>query len=342
MTKMESSANLINNLLLNLDNLKIQAESNANVKENLISSSLQDQLNLLKYETEKLTKQYTQSSSPKNKSKKIPPPIITGVYNKRTKFQTIDDILCELNNVSYQTYGGKTPSIKSGKGRKIQNSFVDPRRFSDPYKYTILSTLDETEDGEEEEEVETMRNTPKTPKTALPYYSRKKDYNKNLSCNTNLKVSLNNYITPKSAGYIRNRSYSQPERYTALGKTNIRSNLHESATLNYNQSKINHASNEYFKKLLNIENKNKITPSSKSQSNFIKPPRSSSINKHGYSYKDDSNSETSDSEPITEPNNEPVYIQYHMDEVTMLKKKGFSGLENKSSFQSDITLINEE
>jgi len=327
MTKTENSANLINNLLLNLDNLQIITENKSgNIKE--ISNSIQDQLESLKYETQKITSQYTQEKNTKAKTKKIPPPIITGKYHKRSQFQTIDDMLFELNSVSLQAFGGnKTPVLKSGKGRKIPGSFIDPRRYSDPYKYTILSTLDETEDGEEEDD---FPNTPQTPKTALPFYSRKKEY-KNISCNGSLMV-------PKSAGCLRNRSYSQPERYNPK----ISSSLHESSSINYNiKTHVRKTSLDYLNKIKDSVESEKMNQQPQPKRELVKPPRTSSISKHGnYSIKteDYSSSETSDSDP----NTEPIYYQYHTGEMQISKKKGFLGLENKSSFQSDRTLVNEE
>ncbi|OUM70692.1 hypothetical protein PIROE2DRAFT_66696 [Piromyces sp. E2] len=329
MTKTENSADLINNLLLNLDNLKIMAENKkAEIEE--VSESIKDQLESLKNETEKITSQYTQKNNTKTKTRKIPPPIITGKYHMRSQFQTIDDMLFELNNVSIQAFGGnKTPAPKSGKGRMIPGSFIDPRRYSDPYKYTILSTLDETEDGEEEEE--DIPNTPQTPKTALPFYSRKKDY-KNISCNVSL--------TPKSAGCLRNRSYSQPERYSSK-KGMISSSLHESSSLNYMKSRTGRTSTEYLNRIKNIVDTEQQKSNSKPKRELVKPPRSSSISKHSIreinKIDEYSSSETSDSDP----NTEPVYYQYHAGEMHISKKKGFLGLENKSSFQSDITLVNE-
>jgi hypothetical protein len=322
MTKveMQSSANLINNLLLNLDNLKIQNDSN-NIQENL-NSNLQDQLEMLKFETQKLTNQYTQNSNKNNKnnkSKKIPPPIITGSYRKKTQFQTIDDLLFELNNVSIKTYGGnQTPVSKSSKGRKNSGSFVDPRRYSDPYKYTILSTLDETEDDEEEESI----YTPKTPMTALPFYSRKK----NLACNTNLKVPVSHYMSPKSAG-LRARSYSQPERcnYKSTMNTHCEENV---PSLKCHMEQNDRASTKYLMKLHNsISNEKK-----NNSPGFVKPPRSSSISKHTYKYSEDYSSSESNSDNEKSNTNGKLGV----------KRRGTMGLENKSSFQSDITLVNEE
>jgi len=60
---MESSQNLINNLLLNLDNLQIQTENNENNQN--VNDNLQEQLELLKSETEKLTNQYTRNTNKK-------------------------------------------------------------------------------------------------------------------------------------------------------------------------------------------------------------------------------------------------------------------------------------
>ncbi|ORX85243.1 hypothetical protein BCR32DRAFT_325519, partial [Anaeromyces robustus] len=338
MTKMESSSNLINNLLLNLDNLKLQAENKTNIQNN-DNFNIQEQLELLKSETQRLTQQYqyTQTSNKNNKTKKIPPPIITGQYKKKSssQSQTIDDLLLELNNASFQAFG-RTPAPKSGKSRKNQGSFIDPRRYSDPYKYTILSTLDETEDDEEEEEENNISNTPRTPKTALPYYGRKNNKNNSsLSCNTNLKLPLNHYISPKSAG-ARLRSYSQPEHYSSskYSINGIKSSLHETSTLNNDKP-----STKYF---LNIKNMNEKQTS---EDTFVKPPRSSSINKHGNSYikvpknYDDysSSSEVSDD---SEPSTEQVYKQNQYNKTSYLKCN--FGLENKSSFQSDVTLVNED
>jgi len=286
MTKVEtqSSADLINNLLLNLDNLKIQTET-SNIKIN-VDFSLQDQLDMLQKEAQKLTNQYTQKNTTKSKKgKKIPPPIITGSYQKKnTKFQTIDDLLFELNNASVKVFGeSQTPSTRSSKSRK--GSFVDPRRFSDPYKYTILSTLDETIDGEEEDSI----YTPKTPMTALPYYGRKNNFN--------MKVPTNTYMSPKSAGALRNRSYSQPERYT------YSKSLNESTSLKCNMEQSERTSTKYLMKL-----HNSISNEKSNIQGYVKPPRSASIGK---------SHEAS-------------------------KRKGNMGLENKPSFQSDITLVNEE
>ncbi|KAG4088414.1 hypothetical protein H8356DRAFT_1724771 [Neocallimastix lanati (nom. inval.)] len=286
----QSSADLINNLLLNLDNLKIQNETN-NVKIS-VDFSLQEQLDMLQKETQKLTNQYTQKNTTKSKKgKKIPPPIITGSYQKRnTKFQTIDDLLFELNNASMKVFGeSQTPSTRSSKSRK--GSFVDPRRFSDPYKYTILSTLDETVDGEEEED---SIYTLKTPMTALPYYGRKNNFN-------NMKVPVNTYISPKSAGTLRNRSYSQPERYTCSKTT-----LSESTSLKCNIEQSDRTSTKYIMKL-----HNSISNEKSNNQSFVKPPRSTSIGKS------------------------------HAANLNT-KRKGNMGLENKPSFQSDITLVNEE
>jgi len=294
MTKKENSANLINNLLLNLDNLKTISENKEanNIKE--INSSIQDQLESLKYETQKITSQYTQNINTKTKTKKIPPPIITGKYHARSQFQTIDDMLFELNSVSKQAFGGnKTPVSKSSKGRKIPGSFIDPRRYSDPYKYTILSTLDETEDGEEEDE---FPNTPHTPKTALPYYSRKKDY-KEYNFSNNLMVPT---IGPKSAGCLRNRSYSQPERYSSK-KGMISSSLHESSCINYNiKTHIRKTSLDYLNKIKDSVENEKMNQQPQPKRELVKPPRTSSISKHGnHSIKkieEYSSSETSDSD----------------------------------------------
>jgi len=305
MTKVEieSSVDLINNLLLNLDNLKIQNETNK-YQEN-VSLSLQDQLDILKYETQRLTNQYTQSDIKNNKSKKIPPPIITG---KQANYQTIDDLLFELNNASVKAYGNnQTPSSKSSKGKKNQGSFVDPRRYSDPYKYTILSTLDESEDGEEES-VYTL----KTPTTALPYYSRKK--------NNNLKVPGGVCLTPKSAGVVlRNRSYSQPESCTYK-----RSPLSDNVPLNLNLEQNDRTSTIYLMKIYqSINNEKKTSPG------FYKPPRSSSISKHTFIPEGYNNSDLFDSE-------------YKMNENIYVKRRGNMGLISKPSFQSDKTLVNEE
>jgi len=343
MTKMESSSNLINNLLLNLDNLKLQAENKTDFQDN-VSFNIQEQLEMLKSETQKLTKQYqyTQPSTNKNnKSKKIPPPIITGQYKKKSnsQYQTIDDLLLELNNASFQAFG-RTPAPRSGKSRKNQGSFIDPRRYSDPYKYTILSTLDETEDDEEEEE-NNISNTPRTPKTALPYYGRKNNKNNlSLTCNTNLKLA-SHLISPKSAG-ARLRSLSQPERYSSNKYLNTaKSSLHESSTLDTEKTSTKYLLN--IKNSIMNEKKNVNIKQRKSGDNFIKPPRSSSINKHGNSigkkeilknYDDySSGSEISDSEPNTEQ-------ICHYSESSYNKNN--LGLENKSSFQSDVTLVNEE
>jgi hypothetical protein len=313
MTKveMESSANLINNLLLNLDSLKLQNETNS-MQENA-SLDLQDQLEMLKFEAQKLTNQYTQNTNKNAKSKKIPPPIFTGTYNKKkTQFQTIDELLFELNNVTVKVYGSnQTPISKSSKSKKNSGSFVDPRRYSDPYKYTILSTLDETEDDEEE----SIYN-PKTPKTALPFYGRKK----NLTCNTNLKVPGSHYMSPNSAGSLRARSFSQPEScdYKSI-------NCNENASLKCQQREQNdRISTKYLMKLHNsISNSNEKRSSS---SGFVKPPRTSSINhSHKVSEGYASSESSLENEKIVEG-----------------KKRGTMGLENKSSFQSDVTLINEE
>jgi len=308
--EMQSSANLINNLLLNLDNLKLQNETNT-IQES-VSLDLQDQIEMLKFETQKLTSQYTQNSNKNSKSKKIPPPIITGVYNKKkTQFQTIDDLLFELNNVTVKAYGGnQTPVSRSSKSRKNSGSFVDPRRYSDPYKYTILSTLDETEDDEEEESI----YTPKTPMTALPFYGRKK----NLTCNTNLKVPNNHYLAPKSAGVLRTRSYSQPEscNYKAV-------NCNENTSLKCQMEQNDRTSTKYLMKL--HDSISNSSEKKKSNSGFVKPPRSSSIN-HGRKLSEGYTSSESSSD----------------NEKLVVKKRGVMGLENKASFQSDITLVNEE
>lgn len=321
MTKTENSADLINNLLLNLDNLQLISE-NKSSNTQIVNNNIQEQLELLKYETQKITSQYTQEKNTKSKAKKIPPPIITGKYQKRSKFQTIDDMLYELNNASIQTYGGnKTPVSKSSKGRMIPGSFVDPRRYSDPYKYTILSTLDETEDGEEEDD---FPNTPQTPKTALPFYSRKKDY-KNISGS----------MVPKSAGCLRNRSYSQPERYNPK-KGMISSSLHESSSINYNV----YTHHYYLNKIKESVENEKMNQQPQPKRELVKPPRTSSISKHGNNCikaGDCFNSETFD----FDQNTEPIYYQNNV-EGKQISKKGFLGLESKSSFQSDVTLVNEE
>jgi len=331
MTKMDSSSNLINNLLLNLDNLKLQVENSMNAQNNN-DFDIEEQLELLKSETQKLTQQYqyTQPTN-KNKSKKIPPPIITGQYKKKnnSQNQTIDDLLLELNNASFQAFG-KTPAPKSGKNRKIQGSFIDPRRYSDPYKYTILSTLDETEDDEEEEEENNYSNTPKTPKTALPYYGRKNNKNNsNLSCNTNLKIPLNHFVAPKSAG-ARLRSYSQPEHYSSnkVSMNIIKTSLPENSVVENDRTSTKYLLN--IKNMVMNEKKNDNLVKKTSGDMLIKPPRTSSINRHGNSFSniprnyDDysSGSEVSD--------NEQVYLKPNL------------GLENKSSFQSDVTLVNED
>jgi len=323
MTKTESSADLINNLLLNLDNLKTITENN---KCNENNSSIKDQLESLKNETAKITNQYTQqcnTNTKTNKTKKIPPPIITGKYHMRTKFQTIDDMLFELNNVSIQAFGGKTPAPKSGKGKKIPGSFIDPRRYSDPYKYTILSTLDESADGEEED----IPNNLQTPKTALPYYSRKKDY-KNISSNGNLMVPF----APKSAGCLRNRSYSQPERYSSK-KNMISSTLHESASINYNmKTNSNKTSTEYLNRIKNSivnENINKKGDSDV----LIKPPRTSSMSKHGHKLSVNKIEEFSCSETLdSDPNSDPVYFQYHVGEMQFSKNKLDQNLDQNLKF----------
>lgn len=305
MTKLEieSSIDLINNLLLNLDNLRVQNETNK-YQEN-VNLSLQDQLDILKYEAQRLTNQYTQSDIKNNKSKKIPPPIITG---KKRNCQTIDDLLFELNNVSVKAYGNnQTPSSKSSRGKKSQGSFVDPRRYSDPYKYTILSTLDESEDGEEEESIYTL----KTPSTAIPYYSRKK--------NNNLKVP-GVCLTPKSAGVVvRNRSYSQPESCTYN-----RSPLSDNIPLKLNMEQNDRTSTKYLMKIHNSINTEK-----KTNTDFYKPPRSSSISKHTFIPEGYNSSDSSDSE-------------YKMDKNIYVTRRGKMGLGSKPSFQSDRTLVNEE
>jgi len=368
MTKIEmnSSANLINNLLLNLDNLKIQTESsnmdmNNGFTEDL-GSSLQDQLELLKNETQKLTSQYTQPNNTssnnssngnnKNKYKKIPPPIITGIYKtkkyqKRTQFQTIDDILFELNDTmrSYNSGSVMTPSSKSSRSRKMQGSFVDPRRYSDPYKYTILSTLDETVgDEEEEEESSFYVNTPKTPLTALPYYSRKKNYDFN--------KFAHDYYQPKSAGPLRNRSYSQPEKY--ISSSNVpettpvvtsssdeeEEKILRSSSIKSRSSSLSHSSitpkekssSKYLKDLQNTIHRENEQNSNKNHG-YVKPPRSSSFNKHRTSITSISEEYSSGSEGSDE-------MISNRNENGMIKKKG-SSLENKSSFQSDVTLVNE-
>ncbi|ORX54672.1 hypothetical protein BCR36DRAFT_581553 [Piromyces finnis] len=329
MTKTGNSADLINNLLLNLDNLIINKENNdlENIKE--VGNSIQDQLESLKNETEKITSQYTQNNI-KSKSKKIPPPIITGKYRKRSQFQTIDDMLLELNNASIQTYGGnKTP--KSGKGRKIPDSFIDPRRYSDPYKYTILSTLDETEGGEEEED---NLNNPQTPKTSIPYYSRKKEY-KNINGGYMIQ-----YSSPNTPRGLRNRSYSQPERYSSATKNILSSSQFESSlySMKPNSGK---TSMEYLNRIKNSVNNEKMN---KNSDVLVKPPRTSSMSNYG-NYKKTMNkteeysgSDISDSDQSLEPN----YYSYNSGEVHLSEKKGYLALENKSSFHSDITLVNEE
>jgi len=315
---MESSANLINNLLLNLDNLKIQTE-NSDIKKQDVNNNLQEQLDLLKSETKKLTNKYTQTS---NKTKKIPPPIKT---NNQSKFQTIDDMLNELNNA---TYGSRT--TKFGKGRKISGSFIDPRRFSDPYKYTVLSTLDETEDGEEEDSFnESTENTPRTPKTTLPYYSRKNKEYKNLHCNTtnSNKLSISHLVSPTYSGSFRSRSFSQPENKF------LNNSVHD-------MKKEKRYSFNCLQKITESENEKSST---KYSIDFIKPPRTSSIKRHYRSLskptiEDFSGSEKSDSDS----NTEKIFYQYHMGEMFFVKHKSSSGLESKSSFQSDKTLVNDE
>jgi len=328
---MASSQNLINNLLLNLDNLKIQTENNEKNQNVNDSINLQEQLDLLKSETEKLTNQYTRNTN--KKTRKLPPPIITG-KGKFSKFQTIDDMLNELNNA---TYGNKNP--KSAKGRKNTGTFIDPRRFSDPYKYTVLSTLDETEDDEDSSN-ESTEYTPRTPKSTFPYYSRKnKEYN-NINCNiiNNRKLSVG-LLSP--TGYTstnntsvrsRSRSYSQPEKYNNIIKNTIHegSNMRNEKRYSFNcLQRINEG----------VENEKSCQ---KVNFDYIKPPRSSSIQNRSLSKQiiEDSGSETSES---SEPCSEKVLSQYHvMGDIAYIKYKNPSGLESKSSFQSDRTLVNDE
>jgi len=317
---MESSQNLINNLLLNLDNLQIQTENNENNQN--VNDNLQEQLELLKSETEKLTNQYTRNTN--KKTKKLPPPIFTGKFSK---FQTIDDMLNELNNA---TYGNKNP--KSAKGRKNTGTFIDPRRFSDPYKYTVLSTLDETEDDEEDSSNESTEYTPRTPKSTFPYYSRKnKEYN-NINCNiiNNRKLSVGllsptGYTSTNCAAIrSRSRSYSQPEKYSNG------SSMRNEKRYSFNcLQRINEG----------VENEKSCQ---KVNFDYIKPPRSSSIQNRSLNKQiiEDSGSETSES---SEPCSEKVYSQYHvMGDIAYIKYKNPSGLESKSSFQSDRTLVNDE
>jgi len=318
---MNSSANLINNLLLNLDNLKIQTENNE-YNEN-VNNNLQEQLELLKSETEKITNQYTQTSNKKNK--KLPPPIITGKYSK---YQTIDDMLNELNKA---TYGSKNP--KSNKGRKMSGmsgTFIDPRRFSDPYKYTVLSTLDETEDDEDNSN-ESTEYTPRTPKSTFSFYSRKnKEYNTNCNIINNRKLSISHLLSPNCGPSVssRTRSYSQPEKYNNIYKNTI----HEGEkrySFNCLQRINESVENEKTYQRVNFD--------------YIKPPRSSSIQNNrslGKPIIEDSSSETSES---SEQNYENEYYQYHvMGDIEYIKLKNPLGLESKSSFQSDKTLVNEE
>lgn len=114
--------------------------------------------------------------------------------------ENIDDLLSELLHINMKQRTNKTPFIypsnKNGLRtsgitgiRSRTGSFVDPRRFSDPYKYTILSTLTEIEDDEDENENATKSSAlPKTiplissssakrmenkwPKTAYPCYGK--------------------------------------------------------------------------------------------------------------------------------------------------------------------------
>jgi len=340
MTKSDNSKDLINNLLLNLDNLQTLSENKTNVQK--ANDSIQDQLESLRIETAKITCKYTRSSPTKSKSKKIPPPIITCKTPMHSQLQTIDDMLLELNNISG---GNKTPSSKSAKGRKFPNSFVDPRRFSDPYKYTILSTLNESEDGEEEDEF-----TPQTPKTALPYYSRRKDY-KNLT--------YTGHNIPNISSYSRNRSNSQPERYTVPKKNIPSSALHKSASIGYEMNTLNTMSPmstmNMERKTMSLDRKgtsmdyyNKLKTSNENMNKprkikelVVKPPRTSSMfyNYGKYNLKPvRRNSDNSDSDPYSEQN----FNQYQAGDIQMIKQKNYLGLENKSSFQSDITLVNEE
>jgi len=306
---MESSANLINNLLLNLDSLKIQTENNNTTKNNNVSNNLQEQLDILKSETEKLTNKYTHTST---KTKKIPPPIKT---NNHSKFQTIDDMLNELNNV---TYGNKTS--KYGKGKKITGTFIDPRRFSDPYKYTVLSTLDETEDGEEEDS-----NTPVTPKTTLPYYSRKNKEYQNLHCNTtsNNKLSVSHLVSPTYCGSLRTRSFSQPENKYSV----------------HDFKKEKRYSFNCLQKITESENEK---GSSRYSIDFIKPPRTSSFKRHYRTLSKTIVEDFSGSETDSEPNSEKLLNQNQIGEMLFYKHRSLSGLESKSSFQSDKTLVNDE
>jgi len=295
---MESSANLINNLLLNLDNLKIQTENNDIINNKDVSNNLQEQLDILKSETEKLTKQYTHTST---KTKKIPPPIKT---NNHSKFQTIDDMLNELNNA---TYGNKTS--KYGKGKKMTGSFIDPRRFSDPYKYTVLSTLDETEDGEEEED----SNTPVTPKTTLPYYSRKNKEYQNLHCNTTSsnKLSISHLVSPTYCGSFRSRSFSQPENKYSV----------------HDFKKEKRYSFNCLQKITESENEK---GSSRYSVDFIKPPRTSSFKRHYRTLSKTIIEDFSGSETDSEPNSEKSINQYQMDEMLFNKHESHSGLKSKS------------
>jgi len=333
MTKTESTSDLINNLLLNLDNLQAIVE-NKSVDVQSNNESLEEQLESLRIETAKITSKYTHPSPSKPKSKKIPPPLIIRNSPMHTQLQTIDDMLLELNSISSQSHSGnRTPSSKSAKGRKIPNSFIDPRRFSDPYKYTILSTLNETEDGEEEED---EYNTPQTPKTALPYYSRKKDY-KNITCGHNI---------PSISS--RTRSNSQPERYNLTKKTITSSALHKSASIGYEMNTMNTnkrvTSMDYFNRI-KTSNENLNKPK-KVNELVVKPPRTSSMlySLGKYNIKPVKRIEeySNGENYYSDPSLEPVNFQYNAGEMQNAKQKNYLGLESKSSFQSDITLVNEE